>query len=77
MHVLSKCSFHDHEHISLIENVYPMIQLYDKSVSSIDFKALVNSKNKDVLHAPGYFVHTGFKKRDENSHIWIVFSCIY
>ena len=46
-----------------------MIQLDDKSVSSIDFKALVNSKNKDVLQALGCFVHTGFKKRDENRHI--------
>ena len=69
MHFLSKCSFHDSERISLIENVYPMIQLDDKSVSSIDFIALVNSKNKDVLQALGCFVHTGFKKRDENSHI--------
>ena len=69
MHFLSNCSFHDSERISLIENVYPMIQLDDKSVSSIDFKALVNSKNKVVLQALGCFVHTGFKKRDENSHI--------
>ena len=64
MHFLSKCTFHDFERISFIENVYPMIQLDDKSMSSIDFKAVVNSKNKTVLEALGRFVHTGFKKRD-------------
>ena len=69
MHFLSKRTFHDSERISFIENVYPMIQLDYKSVSSIYFKALVNSKNKNVLQALGCFVHTGFKKRDENSHI--------
>ena len=72
VHFLSKCTFHDfHERISLIENVYPVIQLDDKSVSSIDFKALVNSKNKHVLQALGCFVHTGFKKRDEHSLVHI------
>ena len=51
MHFLSKCTFHDSERISFIENVYPMVQLDDKSMSSIDFKALMNSKNKNVLEA--------------------------
>ena len=68
---------HNSERISLIENVYPMIQLDGKSVPSTDFKSVVNSKNKDVLQTLGCFLHTGFKKRDEISHIWIVFSCIY
>ena len=77
MHFVSNCTFHDSECISLIENVYLMIQLDYKSVSSIYLKAHVNSKNKNVLRALGCFVYTGFKKRDENSHIWIVFSCIY
>ena len=45
MHFLSKCTFHDSERISLTGNVYHMMQLDDKTVSSIDFKALVNSQN--------------------------------
>ena len=67
MHFLMKCAFHDSEHITIIDNIYTMLQLDDKPMPCIDFKTLMNIKNKNMLRAQGCFVHTGFKKRDKNS----------